>query len=430
VSAPTNPNPNPQPQSSLEVQPEPKLRDLFSNRTFMRYWLSRVAAGIASQMFEVALAWQMYQLTSSAWDLGLVGLYQFLPALALTLVAGHVADRFPREKIILLTWVFQGFVVLLVLLALQGDFLTRSLLLWVSLALGVFRAFQSTAQQALLPSLVDHDILPRATALNSMGYQASVMAGPAMGGLLFAINASTVYSACFVLYLLSGFWLWGLKSKPLAHANEPVTVESVLAGVVFVWKKKTILGSMSLDLFAVLLGGATALLPIYAKDILHTGAWGLGLLRASPAVGALIMSLCLAHWPLAHKVGQKLLLAVAVFGLSIVVFGLSHVFWISMIALMVSGAADMVSVVIRLTLVQMDTPESMRGRVSAVNSVFIGASNELGEFESGATAAWFGSVESVIIGGVGTMLVALMWRFLFKELYERNHLRNEPTAGA
>ena len=170
MSAPTNPNPTPQPQSSLEVQPEPKLRDLFSNRTFMRYWLSRVAAGIASQMFEVALAWQMYQLTSSAWDLGLVGLYQFLPALALTLVAGHVADRFPREKIILLTWVFQGFVVLLVLLALQGDFLTRSLLLWVSLALGVFRAFQSTAQQALLPSLVDHDILPRATALNSMGY--------------------------------------------------------------------------------------------------------------------------------------------------------------------------------------------------------------------------------------------------------------------
>jgi MFS family permease len=420
-------NSNSQGQVVSEALPETKLRDLLSNQTFMRYWLSRVAAGIASQMFEVALAWQMYQLTSSAWDLGLVGLYQFLPALALTLVAGHVADRFPREKIILLTWVLQGFVVLLVLLALQGDFLSRSLLLWVSLSLGVFRAFQSTAQQALLPSLVDPVILPRATALNSMGYQASVMAGPAMGGLLFAINASWVYSACFVLYLLSGFWLWGLKSKPLPHANEPVTLESVLAGVVFVWKQKTILGSMSLDLFAVLLGGATALLPIYAKDILHTGAWGLGLLRASPAVGALIMSLCLAHWPLNHKVGQKLLLAVGVFGLSIIVFGLSHVFWVSMLALMVSGGADMVSVVIRLTLVQMDTPESMRGRVSAVNSVFIGASNELGEFESGATAAWFGSVESVIIGGVGTLLVAVLWRFLFKELYHRDRLRSEAA---
>ncbi len=285
MSAPTNPNPNPQPQSSLEVQPEPKLRDLFSNRTFMRYWLSRVAAGIASQMFEVALAWQMYQLTSSAWDLGLVGLYQFLPALALTLVAGHVADRFPREKIILLTWVFQGFVVLLVLLALQGDFLTRSLLLWVSLALGVFRAFQSTAQQALLPSLVDHDILPRATALNSMGYQASVMAGPAMGGLLFAINASTVYSACFVLYLLSGFWLWGLKSKPLAHANEPVTVESVLAGGGFRLEEENHFGLHVFGLVCSALRGCYGTVAHLRQRHLAHRSLGLGALACVPSSG-------------------------------------------------------------------------------------------------------------------------------------------------
>ena len=374
-------------------------------------------------MLMVALAWQMYDLTSSAWDLGLVGLYQFCPALVLSLLAGHVADRFPRKNIVMITWFLQAVVVLGVVLAMGQDALTRDFLLFVSLVLGTVRAFQNPAQQAILPTLVETRHLPRAMALNSMGYQASVMAGPAIGGLLFAINGTSVYVACLILYAMSAFWLLRLRTSQLPmQEGDTVTMESVLAGVVYVWRSKVILGSITLDLFAVLLGGATALLPIYAKDILHVGPFGLGLLRAAPAVGALMVSLYLTRWPLKHKVGRYLFGSIAVFGFATFVFALSESFVLSLIALLISGAADMVSVVIRHTIVQLETPENMRGRVSAVNTVFVGASNQLGEFESGATAAWFGPVPAVVLGGLGTVFVAVLWSFMFKTLYQRDQL--------
>ena len=374
-------------------------------------------------MLMVALAWQMYDLTSSAWDLGLVGLYQFCPALVLSLWAGHVADRFPRKNIVMITWFLQAVVVLGVVLAMGQDALTRDFLLFVSLVLGTVRAFQNPAQQAILPTLVETRHLPRAMALNSMGYQASVMAGPAIGGLLFAINGTSVYVACLILYAMSAFWLLRLRTSQLPmQEGDTVTMESVLAGVVYVWRSKVILGSITLDLFAVLLGGATALLPIYAKDILHVGPFGLGLLRAAPAVGALMVSLYLTRWPLRHKVGRYLFGSIAVFGFATFVFALSESFVLSLIALLISGAADMVSVVIRHTIVQLETPENMRGRVSAVNTVFVGASNQLGEFESGATAAWFGPVPAVVLGGLGTVFVAVLWSFMFKTLYQRDQL--------
>jgi MFS family permease len=400
-----------------------ELKDLFANKSFVRFWLSRVGAGVAAQMLMVALAWQMYDLTSSAWDLGLVGLYQFCPALVLSLWAGHVADRFPRKNIVMITWFLQAVVVLGVVLAMGQDALTRDFLLFVSLVLGTVRAFQNPAQQAILPTLVETRHLPRAMALNSMGYQASVMAGPAIGGLLFAINGTSVYVACLILYAMSAFWLLRLRTSQLPmQEGDTVTMESVLAGVVYVWRSKVILGSITLDLFAVLLGGATALLPIYAKDILHVGPFGLGLLRAAPAVGALMVSLYLTRWPLKHKVGRYLFGSIAVFGFATFVFALSESFVLSLIALLISGAADMVSVVIRHTIVQLETPENMRGRVSAVNTVFVGASNQLGEFESGATAAWFGPVPAVVLGGLGTVFVAVLWSFMFKTLYQRDQL--------
>jgi len=376
----------------------------------------------------VALAWQMYDLTGSAWDLGLVGLYQFCPALVLTLWAGHVADRLPREKIVTVCWAIQSLVVLVIILAITQNAVSRSFLLGVSLVLGVVRSFQNPAQQALLPSLVENRVLTRAMALNSMGYQASVVAGPALGGVLYAVHANAVYGLCLFLYAISSFWFSGLKTHPIAREEKAATLESVLAGVVFVWREKMILGSISLDLFAVLLGGATALLPIYAKDIFHTGPWGLGVLRAAPAFGAIAVSLFLARWPLRKQVGMKLLVSVGVFGVSIMVFAFSEIFWLSFLALMISGAADMVSVVIRHTLVQIDTPPDMRGRVSAVNMVFIGASNQLGEFESGATAAWFGPIAATFIGGLGTLLVAVSWGYLFKSLLQRDRLSDQAQT--
>jgi MFS family permease len=282
----------------------------------------------------------------------------------------------------------------------------------------------------LLPSLVENRVLTRAMALNSMGYQASVVAGPALGGVLYAVHANAVYGLCLFLYAISSFWFSGLKTHPIAREEKAATLESVLAGVVFVWREKMILGSISLDLFAVLLGGATALLPIYAKDIFHTGPWGLGVLRAAPAFGAIAVSLFLARWPLRKQVGMKLLVSVGVFGVSIMVFAFSEIFWLSFLALMISGAADMVSVVIRHTLVQIDTPADMRGRVSAVNMVFVGASNQLGEFESGATAAWFGPMWAAFIGGLGTLVVALSWAYLFKDLAQRDEMTDSPKRSS
>jgi MFS family permease len=404
-----------------------RLSDLLQLRGFMRLWLARLSGTSGQQMLMVAVGWQMYELTGSAWDLGLVGLYQFAPALLLTLVAGHAADRLHRGRIVAACLMGQALVACVLVVATQGwgsdrAWVSREGLLGVSLVLGLCRAFQMPAQQALAPMLVPAPLMSRAMAFSSAGVQVAVIGGPALGGLLFVAGASVVYGACLVLFLWGSVLMWRLRYEHAPPPSEPVTLETMMAGARFVWRSKLLLGAISLDLFAVLLGGATALLPMFAKDILQTGPWGLGLLRAAPAAGALLVSLALTRWPLQRRVGRTLMGAVAVYGLSMLVFGLSTHLMLSMLALCVSGMADMVSVVVRMTLVQLETPNEMRGRVSAVNSIFIGASNQLGEFESGATAAWLGPVGSVLLGGVGTLMVAALWFRLFPALSGRDRM--------
>lgn len=395
----------------------------------MRLWYARLFGGAANQMLMVAVGWQMYDITGSAWDLGLVGLYQFLPALLLTLLAGHVADRVHRGRIVAACLMSQAAVAMLLVAASLGwgatgavPWVSRDLLLFASVVLGATRAFQMPAQQALTPALVPMAMLPRATAFSAMGVQAAVIGGPALGGAIFIAGASAVYLTCAVLFFIGCFFMLRLGYRHTPGEREVATLKTVFAGVNFIFQRKTLLGAVSLDLFAVLLGGATALLPMFAKDILHVGPLGLGVLRGAPAVGALLTSAVLARWPLERRVGRKLLLAVGVYGLAMVVFGASTSFVLSLVALAVSGAADMVNVVVRQTLVQLETPDAMRGRVSAVNSVFIGASNQLGEFESGITAAWLGPVGSVVAGGVGTLLVAVAWWRLFPALAHRDRM--------
>ncbi|WP_325344917.1 MFS transporter [Xylophilus sp.] len=393
------------------------LSSLLRQHSFMRFWLTRLAGTAGNQILMVAVGWQMYDLTGRAWDLGLVGLYQFVPALLLTLVAGQVADRLHRGRIVAACMVLQGLVALILVLATEGHWAGRWLLLAVSVLLGVARAFQMPAQQALLPLLVAPAQLPRAMAFSSGALEIAVIGGPALGGLIFVAGATAVYATCVALFALASMLAMRMRYEHVPPPPEPVSVQTMLAGVGFIWDRKVVLGAIALDLFAVLLGGAVALLPIYAKDILHTGPWGLGLLRAAPAVGALVMSVVLARWPLERRVGGRMLWAVALFGVATVVFGFSQSLALSILALAVTGAADMVSVVVRQTLVQLQTPDAMRGRVSAVSSIFIGASNQLGEFRAGSMAALIGPVGAV----VGTVLVALGWVRLFPALarYDR-----------
>jgi MFS family permease len=299
---------------------------------------------------------------------------------------------------------------------------TRDLLLGLSLVLGAIRPFQMSGQQALLPMLVPHTLLARSMALSTTVQQVCVIAGPALGGLLFAIGIDALYLTCVVLFCVSAVMYALIRYDHKPPPREPVTAETILAGLRFVWHNPLLLGGISLDLFAVMFGGATALLPVYAKQILHVGPQGLGLLRSAPAVGALCVGLMLSHRAIRSGVGKKLLIAVAVYGVAIVAFGLSRSFLLSLVLLAISGAADTISVVVRQTLVQLETPDRMRGRVAAVNTLFIGASNQLGEFESGATATVFGVVGSVVLGGCATMLVAAAWSRLFKPLAQRDAL--------
>jgi len=400
---------------------------LLPQRDFLRFWWGRVANTCASQMLMVAIGWQMYDLTGSAWDLGLVGLLQFLPALALVLITGDVADRHHRARLAALCIGAQGLVALVLALAPWAGGVQRGLLLALSLVLGTVKAFQMPAQQALPPLLVPAALLPRALAFSSAGMQMAIIAGPAIGGLLYIAGASTVYTACAVLFAIACALFLAVR-----HADPPprerATWATLVAGLVYVRSNPVVLGAISLDLFAVLLGGASALLPMFAKDLLQVGPWGLGLLRGAPAVGALLMSLGLSRWPIVRRAGPKMLWAVGVYGGATAAFGLSTSFMLSLLALAITGAADMVSIVVRQSLVQLETPDAMRGRVSAVNSVFIGASNQLGEFESGATAALFGPVGSVVLGGAGSLVVALLWWRLFPSLAQRDGLVRPAKA--
>jgi MFS family permease len=290
------------------------------------------------------------------------------------------------------------------------------------MAIGVSRALSMPSQQALIPSLVVMDQLPRATAVSSGVAKFAVIGGPALGGFIYGLGAEAVYGASAVLLLAATVAIGMIERPDVRVSREPVNLQSLLAGFTFLWRHKVILGAISLDLFAVLLGGVNALMPMFAKDVLHTGPWGLGLLRSAPALGALVVAVWLARNPLTSRVGRKMFVSVGIFGVMMLVFGYSTVFWVSMLALVIGGGADMVSVVIRLTLVQVETPEEMRGRVSAVNATFIGASNELGDFRAGAMADWLGAVGSVLVGAIGTLLVAVLWVKLFPPLAQRDRL--------
>ena len=397
-----------------------ELKGLLQRRPFVWFLAARSLAGIANQMLMGALAWNMYDLTGSAWDLGLVGLFQFVPALIMTLPAGHAVDRWSRLGIFKWCALVQGLAAAVAATAILLHADSRELILILSVVLGLARAFQMPAQQALLPSLVPAQWLARAIALAAGMMQAGIIAGPAVGGVLYAIDAALDYGVCALLFAFSMMAAWGAGPQPASVGARHVSWQDALAGLSYVWRKKILLGVVTLDMFAVLLGGATALLPIYAKDILLTGPAGLGILRAAPAVGALAMSLFLSRWPVRQQIGRKLYGAIVVFGLATVWFGLSESFWWSCLALALTGAADNVSVVIRSTVVQLETPDEMRGRVSAINSLFIGASNQLGEFESGAVAHVWGPVASVVSGGVGTVLVAALWWKGFPQLAHRN----------
>lgn len=405
----------------MHPMPHSTTPKLLAQHQFLKFWLARLTGVMANQMLMVALAWHMYDITGSAWDLGLVGLFQFVPALLMTLPAGHLADRLHRGRIFAFCMLAQAVVAMLLVVSSHNGSTSRELILMLSIFLGVARAFQMPAQQALLPLLVPQALLQRAIALGSSGLQVSIISGPALGGLIYTNGPSTVYACCGLLLLVSAALTLMVRYHHVPSTGA-ANWSTVLAGVSFVWNRKMLLGATSLDLFAVLLGGATALLPIYARDILHTGPEGLGMLRAAPAAGALLMSLVLMRFPLQRHVGHKLLGAVGVFGLATVVFGLSTHFGLSLLALVITGAADNVSVVTRLTLMQLETPDDMRGRVSAVNSIFIGASNQLGEFESGATAELFGPVGSVVLGGVGTLMIAAAWFRLFPALAKRDRM--------
>jgi MFS family permease len=398
---------------------------LLPQRDFLRFWWARLANTGASQMLMVAVGWQMYDLTGSAWDLGLVGLLQFLPALALVLVTGDVVDRHHRARLAAACVGVQAAVALVLALAPWAGGPQRWLLLALSVVLGTAKAFQMPAQQALTPLLVPAALLPRALAFSSAGMQLAIIAGPALGGLLYVAGATMVYAMCVALFAIAALLLLRVH-----HAEPPprerATWQTLLAGVTYVRSNPVVLGAISLDLFAVLLGGATALLPMFAKDLLHVGPWGLGLLRGAPAVGALAMSLALSRWPITRRAGPRMLWAVVVYGLATAVFGVSTSFALSLLALGITGAADMVSIVVRQSLVQLETPDAMRGRVSAVNSVFIGASNQLGEFESGATAALLGPVGSVVLGGAGSIVVAMLWWQRFPALARRDQLVRAP----
>ncbi|HEY5862629.1 MAG TPA: MFS transporter [Casimicrobiaceae bacterium] len=389
---------------------------LLAQRKFVLFWFARVAAMVAHQMLAVGVGWQIYSLTGSALDLGFVGLAQFLPAFVLVLAAGHAADRFDRRRVLQACMIVEACAAGGLALGSHQGWITEASIFALIFIVGAARAFQMPAMAALLPSLVPRELFARAIASNSAATQSAVIAGPAIGGLVYVAGPAAVYATSVALFLLTGVLIHLIRLARRPPRTEKVDLDSVLAGIRFIRSRPVVLGAISLDLFAVLLGGATALLPIYARDVLQTGPWGLGVLRSSTAIGALAMALYLARHPLRAHAGKLMFAGVAVFGLATIVFGVSRSFPLSLLALMTLGAADMVSVVVRQSLVQLQTPDEMRGRVSAVNALFIGTSNQLGEFESGLTAAWFGTVPSVVIGGLGTLAVVALWMRWFPAL--------------
>lgn len=401
-------------------------RIAFTYPNFIYFQTSRMLVVMAQEMQSVAVGWQVYEITKRPLDLGYVGLAQFIPSILLFLVSGQAADRFDRRK--LLTICYGGIALcsgLLLRAALVGEHSVLPIYA-VLVLLGVARSFNGPASRALLPQLVPEEHFPNAVAWGATFFQTATIVGPALGGVIYAIfrGPAAVYGTAMVTSIAAQILTLRIKPRAITRRREPVNWKFVLAGLRYIWRQKLVLGSISLDLFAMLLGSAVALLPFYAGEILKTGPWGLGLLRCANGIGAGAMAILIAYRPLRRRAGATMLWCVAAFGAFTVLFGISHSLILSMTALILVGAADMVSVVVRATLVQLATPDEMRGRVNAVDMVFIGASNEIGQLESGFTAQWFGTVPAVILGGVGAIVVTGLWAWMFPELRKADSLTN------
>jgi MFS family permease len=416
------------------MSPRPHGFAVLRQRDYTLYVGARFFSSIASQMLIVAVGWQVYQKTGRLFDLGMIGLSQFLPFLCLALFAGHAADRYDRRAILFLCGGAQlSCALLLLLFAATGLALTWPIFAVLAL-LGVARAFQMPTGQSLLPNLIPPAMLGSAIALSSTTFQIATIAGPSAGGALYALaegarmtggGAGLVYAAACALFMVAMTMLALMRAHRGGDRQVAISWTSLLEGLRFVWRRKTVLGAMSLDLFAVLFGGATALLPAFTRDVLHTGPEVFGLLRTAPGVGAGLMALVLAFRPIHRHVGLYMFAGVGSFGVMTVIFGLTSSFWIALAALVVLGASDMVSVFIRSMLVQVETPDTIRGRVSAVNAISIGCSNELGEFESGVTAAWLGLIPAIVAGGIATLGITVLWAYgLFPQLRRLQSLDN------
>jgi MFS family permease len=392
---------------------------------FVLFWLARLASTMGYQMLALAIGWQVYELTNSAFDLGLVGLIQFVPAVVLTLLIGHAADRYDRRLIVRVAQSVYALAAVMITAALLAGALSRDLLFAAVFMIGSARAFEMPTAHALAPALVPPPLIPRAVAAWTSANQVAVICGPALGGVIYTLSPVLVGVLCLAFFTISITLISFVHAKGPVPNREPPTFASVLAGFEYIRSRRRLLGVITLDLFVVLLGGATALLPIYARDILEVGPIGLGLLRSAPAAGALITAIVLSRHPVERHIGYKMFAVVAIFGVTTIAFALSASFPISLLALALLGASDAVSIVIRFSLVQIETPDAMRGRVGAINYLFVGSSNTLGEFESGLVAAWLGAVPSVLIGGLGSLLVGGTWMLLFPDL--RRIDRFEPA---
>jgi MFS family permease len=408
----------------IEAESQPSA---LSFRNFRLFMAMRLPAALAVQIQSVAVGWQVYDISHDPLSLGLVGLAQFLPVFGFAIVAGHVADLYNRRRILVACLGLQLICALLLLAIMASGLRAVWPIYGVLVLFGTARAFSAPAVQSILPNLVPRTLLANAFAWNSSSFQAMTIAGPAMGGLIYALGAGTVYAVAAGMFFLALLAALALSVPQAQSGGRAMDRDSLLAGIRFIRANPAIAGAISLDLFAVLFGGATALLPVYARDILVIGPLGLGLLRSAPAVGAVVVGLILAHRSLGRLAGRTMFAAVGLFGLATIVFGLSRSFFLSLAALVVLGASDMVSVFVRQNLVQRSTPDGMRGRVNGVNFLFIGASNELGEMESGATAAWFGSVEAVVLGGFGTLAVMALWLWMFPQLRRVDRLEDVET---
>ena len=391
---------------------------LWRHPAYLRFLYVRVAASVALQIQVVAVGWQMYELTGSPFHLGLIGLVQFVPAISFFLATGHVADRFDRRRVTFISQLVEALAVAILAAANFGGWLTPGLLLAMAFVVGTGRAFEQPSLQSVLPNIVSGDVLPHAIAASTSGSQTAIVAGPALGGILIAISPTLVYAVCAAIWLSAGIVMLGIAIERTLPRRAPADAKAMFSGLTFITGNKVLLGAVLLDLFAVVLGNPTALLPIFASDIFHNGPLGFGVLRGAPAAGAIITALVLARWPISHRLGHIMFVTVSIYGVATIVLALTPGFGLALAALAVIGASDTVSVVIRQTMVQIRTPDAMRGRVYAVNSMITITSNQLGVFRAGSAAALFGTIPSVLIGGLCTIAVVLISTNIFRELYD------------